>query len=73
MGGLVTASDRGVARVRIGYGTLPSGFDTGEVVQEVLGHQAPLVVVTGTSRSGEVNQLSRSEGGWGGGFGIWYQ
>ena len=67
------ASDPGVPRVGIGRGTLPSRSDSGDVVHEVLGHQAPLVVVTGTSRSGEVNQVSRLESGWGRCFGVWYR
>ena len=73
MGWLIIASDCRIAQAGIGCRTLPSGFDTGDVVHEVLGHQAPLVVVTGTSRSGEVNQVSRLESGWGRCFGVWYR
>jgi len=70
---MVAASDREVFWTRISYRTPSPGLDTGDVVREVLGHQTPLVVVTGTSRGGEVNQFSRLEGGWGGFFCVWYQ
>ena len=70
---LTVTSNWGLVGVGIGSKTRSPGSGIRDVVHEVIGYQTPLVVVAGASRGGEINQVSRLEGGSGRCFDIWHQ